>query len=218
MRKTIILMILALALISLPVASRAQSTTLSLTSGGTPTVTGTVAGTPASTQSAVGTTLTATLNFGDVSPKNTNGQVIIVMPIRLSTLANYTVKVQRTAIPATSGVQAGDIGFGVGNFRPQRGTLFLNANAISGIVVTSPFGNDPTAAANDVDGQPQFLGTLNNISTTTGTTIFTGPAITWTGVLANDLTSILADLTFVIVPQFFASTASFTTTLTITIS
>jgi hypothetical protein len=218
MRKAIVSIILALVLISLPVASRAQ-TGLLLNSGGTPTVTGTVAGTPASTQSAIGTTLTATLNFGDVSLNNTNPQVIIVMPIRVTTTSSYSVRVQATTITAGSGVQAVDIGFGVGNFRFQSpGSGRHTANGVSGIVTSGNFGTDPTVAANNTDGQPQFQATLGNISTASPTQIFSGPTTWSNGPTDSDGASVLADLTFVIVPQLFLSTASFTVVLTITIA
>src|SRR5690348_14617901 len=111
-KRTLTTVILALVLIHLnPIPVSAAVT---LTSGGTPTVTGTLVGTAASTDTAVGSTITATLNFGDVSLRNTNARVKIVMPIRISTTSNYSVRVQASVIPGASGVQAADIGFGVG--------------------------------------------------------------------------------------------------------
>jgi hypothetical protein len=196
-----------------------QTGNYQLTSGGSPTVTGTATGTAASVQSATGTTLTATLNFGDVSMRNPNAMVSIVMPIRISTRAagTYRVRVQRTAIGGASGVQAANIGFGVRNFRAQITPNSLRATALSGIVTSGTFGTDPRTAPINADGQPTFSATLNNISTFTPTQIFSGPQTTSSGNYGTNGGSILADLVFVIVPQFYTPTGSFTTTLTITI-
>jgi len=215
-KRTIVVVVLMFGLVIY--TPHADAATLSLTSGGAPPVTGTRAGTAASTDSAVGNTITATLNFGDVSLLNINSQVKIVVPIRISTTANYSVRVQATIIAGGSGVQATDIGFGVGNFRAQvPGSVRLTANAVSGITTSGAFGTDPSLAANDSDGQPQFLATLNNISTAGATQIFSGPATALFGLVGFNATSVLADLTFIIVPQFFTPTASFSVTLTITI-
>src|SRR5437667_8078507 len=160
-KRAIITIILTFALTIF--TTNAYAANLTLTSGGNPTVTGTIAGTPASTDTATGNTITATLAFGDVSLRNPNPRVTIVMPIRISTDSSYTIKAQATVISATSGVQAADIGFGVGNFRAQQpGSFFLAANAVSGVVITNPFSADPSLATNNSDGQPQFLSTINN--------------------------------------------------------
>ena len=217
MKRILRLTLVLLAVSGLLQVSYGQAGNYQLTSGGSPTVTGTATGTAASVQSATGTSLTATLNFGDVSMRNPNTRVSIVMPIRISTKADYRVFVQRTAIGAGSGVQAVNIGFGVRNFRAQVTPNSLRATALSGIVTSGSFGTDPSTAPLNADGQPTFSATLNNISTATPTQIFSGPQTTSTGNYGTNGGSILADLVFVIVPEFYTPTTSFTTTLTITI-
>jgi len=212
-------MVLAIALIRWTPSSSALGNNLVLGSGGPPTVTGAIAGTQASTDSALGNTLTANLFFGDVSPANTNSQVKIVMPIYISAKRNYNISVQCTIIPATSGVQATDIGFGVsGVTAVVPGSTQLTANATS-IVVSSPFNNDPSTATLNGNGQPQFASTMNNVSTTTPTLLFSGPVtVTNGGGLGDIHTAIQVNLIFVIVPQFFNKTASFSTVLTVTMT
>src|SRR6185369_4486449 len=113
-------------------------------------------------------------------------------------------RMQATILAGSSGVQATDIGFGVGNFRAQvPGSVRLTANAVSGITTSGSFGTDPSLAANNSDGQPQYQATLNNISTASATQIFTGPTTVLSGAIGSNNNSILADLTFVIVPQYF---------------
>src|SRR5205809_8092036 len=101
-KRTIITIVLMFGLTI--ITTRTNAATLILTSGGAPIVTGTVAGTAASTNTASGGTITATLVFGDVSLRNTNPRVKIVVPIRISTDAAYKINVQRTVISAASGV------------------------------------------------------------------------------------------------------------------
>jgi len=211
---------MTLVLVGRPIFSYAYANDFILGSGGTPTVTGTMPGTPASTDSSLANTITATLNFGEVGVQNTNGQVKIVMPIYLSAKKNYSIFVQRTAISGTSGVQATDIGFGVGNIRAAiAGSTQLTANAVSGVTISGNFGSDPSTAPSDSEGRPQFVATLNNISTVSPTQIFSGPiTVANGGGIGDTHTGILADLTFVIVPQMFNTTPSFTTVLTITIA
>jgi hypothetical protein len=192
---------------------------LSLTSAGLPAVTGALPGTPVSIQSAAGTRLTAVLNFGDVGARNPNPQVRIVMPIRVSADTAYKVEVQRSIINGSSGVQPADIGFGVGQFRPQLpAPNRLTSNAVSGITTRGTFGSDPSAAPRDRNGRPQFQASLNQIATGAPTVIFSGPDMVAQGDAGDDRNSVLADLTFVITPQFYAVTSSFTIMLTVTIS
>lgn len=182
----------------------AQSTKVSLTSGGFPSVSGELPGTPLSTQSPVREPLEANLNFGDVSPFIYGSRrVIIKTPIRISAKRNYKVEVQRLGGDG-NGVGPADIGFGIGNVRLQTPGDSKNTENATAITITGNFGSDP-AQAPTRNGVPQFQATTADAGETP-TLLFTGvPTAKGGGHVNKDDGSILVDFIFVIGAQYYAA-------------
>ena len=193
-----------LALILTISAVNAGAQKVSITSGGFPSVSGHAPGTPVSTQRALGQTIAAGLVFGDVSPNGISSRrVVIKLPVRISAKRTYKVELQRIAFNDTS-IQPSDIGFGIGNVRPQNfGSDKLTATATN-INILGNFGTNPVTALL-VNGTPRYQSSLADIFTTP-TPIFTGGRTVKRGILGEDGNSILVDLTFVITPQYYTPT------------
>src|SRR5437870_294563 len=63
-----------------------------ISSGGAPTITGTLGGSVTGSSSLLND-LVVTINFGEVSPKNTNGIVKVIVPIAIRSKKEYQVTV-----------------------------------------------------------------------------------------------------------------------------
>lgn len=193
----------------------AQKTTVSLTSGGFPSVNGQKPTTPVSNSASAGQTLLANLNFGDISATAVSRRVSIKLPIRISATTNFKIEVQRVGTTAM-GIKPSDIGFGIGNVRPQADGSKLLSNALS-LNILQSFGTNP-ATAPVRGGVPSFESSLADISENP-TVILTGsPTVKNEEHFGNDDGSILVDLTFVIVAQYFTPSDSENLSLIITVS
>ena len=194
----------------------ADAQTAVISSGGFVSVSGQIPGTPVSTENALGQPIAANLRFGDVSPNGIwSRRVVMRMPIRISADCNYKVEVQRISFDNTS-IQPSDIGFGIGNVRPQiAGSPNLTANAAE-INVSGNFASNPIIAP-VVNGSPHYQNTLANISESL-TPVFYGVPTAAGGKVGEDSNSILVDLTFVIVPQYYTPTENSNLNLTLVIS
>ncbi len=190
--------------------------TVVITSGGFVSVSGQIPGTPVSTESMVGQPIAANLNFGDASPNGMwSRRVVIRMPIRISADCNYKVELQRASFGNTS-IRPSDIGFGIGNARPQiSGSPNLTANALN-VNYFGEFGSNPITAPM-VNGSPRYRNTLADISESP-TPVLTGVPTVAGGAAGDDSNSILADLIFVIVPQYYTPTENSNLNVTILIS
>ncbi len=182
----------------------AQNPIAVISSGGYVSVNGQIPGTPVSTRNATGQPIAANLHFGDVSPNGIlSRRVIIRMPIRISANCNYKVALQRISLNNMT-VKPSDIGFSIGNARPQiAGSPKLTANAAV-INVLGNFGFDVTTAT-VVNGSPRYQSTLTDISENL-TPVLTGVPTIKAGSAGEDANSILIDLIFVIVPQYYSQT------------
>src|ERR1044072_4583907 len=115
-------------LLALCAAGPASAQTFDIGSGGAPTITGarggSVTGTADLTQDLV-----ITINFGEVSPINTNNLVKVVVPVGIRSTAPYQVAVSvvSTFNGNPQAVQRSDIGFGVNNMR-QMGNKSQDCN------------------------------------------------------------------------------------------
>jgi len=91
---------------------------LDISSGGQPTITGAVNGSVTGSAN-VTNDLVVTVNFGEVSPLNTNSIVKVVVPIALRSNQPYQVSVLISGLTVGTGnaLQATDIGFGLQNPR-----------------------------------------------------------------------------------------------------
>src|SRR5574338_138644 len=97
----------------------AQSTSaqaLDISSGGLPTITGAVNGSVTGNAS-VQNDLVVTVNFGEVSPLNTNAIGRVIVPIALRSNQPYQVSVSMSGLTNANSeaLQASDVGFGVQN-------------------------------------------------------------------------------------------------------
>ena len=191
-----------LCMIALSISLAAQPPTVSLTSGGYTTSAGERSGTAGSNQSPTATRLTVNLSFGDVSPGNGRGKVVCVVPIRISSAGNYKIEIGLQNASGIGGPQPKDVGFGVSNVRFQRMSASRGIGEEKALEISRDFANDPTRYTIE-NGQPRFAKTLADIAPGTGTTLFTGAATGAEDLVGTDDGSILADLTFVIVRQYF---------------
>ncbi len=187
---------------------------LDISSGGVPTITGASGGSVTGSSSVLNN-LVVTINFGEISPSNTNGIVKVVVPIAVR--SNQQYKVQATVTGSTNAnaqaLQRTDIGFGVNNFHS------MGANArvcVNPHIFYSPFSNDPASNVTiNVAGRATYPSTLNNAVATT--TILSGPRLS-NGTNARQTDDgYIFNAIFVITPQFYA-TGSTSATITFTIS
>ena len=176
---------------------------LDISSGGLPTITGAVSGSVTGSGN-VRNDLVVTINFGEVSPLNTNSIVKVVVPIALRSNQPYQVSVTMSGLNNANAqaVQASDVGFGLQN--PQ---LLGGAGKVctqSTHIIQSPFNNDPSFSSSiGANGRVQYASSLGNLSGST--VILTGPQLSknnnnnrqgsdgWT-----------FDAIFTLTPQFFA--------------
>lgn len=187
-----------------------------ISSGGTPTITGSLSGSVTGSSSVLNN-LAVTINFGEVSPANTNSIVKVTIPIAVRSTNGYRVRATATSTTGANAqaVQRTDIGFGVRNMR----SMGANAQVCTNNTHTfaSPFSNDPsTSVTINAAGRATYPSTLNNIGT--NTLILSGPRLSATATAARQTNNgYIFDAIVVITPQFFASGAT-SATITFTIS
>jgi hypothetical protein len=174
---------------------------------------GSVSGTSNTTQDLV-----ITVNFGEVSPVNSNNLVKVVVPIAIRSTDPYQVSVSLAG--AFSGnlqaVQRSDIGFGAANIR-QMGNKSQDCNR-SQHLFRAPFNNDPsTNVTFDVNGRAAYPSSLANIAAA-ATVILSGPKLTKGSITKHeDDNGYIFDAVLTIKPQFYAAGA-FSGTITFNIS
>jgi hypothetical protein len=187
-----------------------------ISSGGQPTITGALSGSVTGSANVLNN-LAVTINFGEISPANSNSLVRVVVPIAVRSLQPYQVAVTISGLGNANpqALQASDIGFGANNIRAMgsKSNVCTNSNHI----FYAPFGNDPavtkTIAAN---GRATYQSTLANVSVST--VILSGPRLTKNGNINRDTDDgYIFDAIFANTPQFFAAGTS-SATLTFTIS
>jgi hypothetical protein len=141
---------------------------LDISSGGLPTITGAVNGSVTGSAN-VTNDLVVTVDFGEVSPLNTNAIVKVIVPIALRSNQPYQVSVAASGINNANaqGLQASDVGFGIQNPR-LLGGAGKTCNQ-STHIIRSPFDNDPaTSATVGTNGRVSYASSLANL---TGSTI-----------------------------------------------
>src|ERR1043166_6725452 len=161
------------ALILLAASQKTSAQALDISSGGLPTITGAVGGSVTGNGS-VTNDLVVTINFGEVSPLNTNSIVKVVVPIALRSNQPYQVSVSVSGLnnANSQALQAADIGFGLQNPR-LLGGAGQTCNQ-STHIITSPFNNDPAASATvAASGRVSYSSSLANLSGST--VILSGP-------------------------------------------
>src|ERR1044071_1199877 len=110
--------VLFTALILIAAAQTVSAQALDISSGGQPTITGAVGGSVTGSASVLND-LIVTVNFGEVSPLNTNSVVKVVIPIALRSNQPYQVAVSVSGLRNANAqaLQASDVGFGIQNPR-----------------------------------------------------------------------------------------------------
>jgi hypothetical protein len=167
------------------------------------------------------TPLAFTMNLGDVSATgNPNAYVGGKVKMILRSNAAYGLKAQVTsssgfAAPGGDDISLADVGFGMAN-KANSGTLVVGDPAANSNF-QGAFGNDPSTATKDVDGVPAFATTLNDVSAA-ATDVLQGPRISKKGGIDSPNNGMLVDAIFAVAPQFFNPLASFSATVTFTIS
>ncbi len=200
----------------LAAAQTTSGQALDISSGGLPTITGTVNGSVTGSPD-VRNDLVVTINFGEVSPLNTNSIVKVVVPIALRSNQPYQVAVSMSGLTNANpeAVQASDIGFGIQNLRLLGGAGKECTRSTH--IIRSPFNNDPAlTAAIGANGRVLYTSSLANLS---GSTIFlSGPQLSKNNSINRQQSDgWIFDAIFTLTPQFFATGIS-SATLIFTIS
>jgi len=187
-----------------------------LGSDGLPTISGNVGGSVTGNSTLL-SGLTVTVNFGELSPSNTNQIIKVVIPIAMRADSAYQMAVTRSGSVSadTNSVQFSDIGFGIQNLRSYGDTpTTCGVNSI----LHTPFNNDPstTLTINGSTGRAQYSSSLANIGTST--VVLNGPQLStnFGGSGQNDGWAF--DAILAIKPQFYTPGVFSGITLTFVIS
>src|SRR5438132_10303537 len=106
-----------LSVVILCAFATAEAQTFDISSGGQPTITGASGGSVTGSSSVLND-LIVTVNFGEISPANTNSIVKVTVPIAVRSNQQYKVQASVTGSSNANAqaVQFTDIGFGINNF------------------------------------------------------------------------------------------------------
>lgn len=194
----------------------ASAQALDISSGGQPTITGAVGGSVTGSASVLND-LVVTVNFGEVSPLNTNSVVKVVIPIALRSNQPYQVAVSMSGLANANpqALQASDVGFGLQNPRLLGGAGKVCTQSTH--VVTAPFDNDPALSATvGSNGRVVYPSSLGNL--VGSTVILSGPELSKNNSSKRQNSDgWVFDAVFALTPQFFVAGVS-SATLVFTIS
>ena len=207
---------LFIALIIIAAAQTISAQALDISSGGQPTITGTVGGSVTGSASVLND-LIVTIDFGEVSPLNTNSIVKVVIPIALRSNQPYQLAVSVSGLNNGNlqALQPSDIGFGLQNIR-KLGGAGQDCNQ-STHIIRSPFDSDPALNATvGSNGRVTYPSSLANLSGST--VILSGPILSKNNSIKRQQSDgYVFDAIFALTPQFFAAGVS-SATLIFTIS
>ena len=203
-------------LILLTVAPSISAQAIDISSGGQPTITGSLNGSVTGSASVLDN-LVVTINFGEVSPMNTNAIVKVIVPIALRSNQPYQVSVSFSGLTNANAqaVQASDVGFGIQNLR-KLGGAGQDCNQ-STHIIRSPFDNDPAVTATvGSNGRVSYVSSLANLSAST--VVLSGPELSKNNSSKRQQSDgWIFDAVITLTPQFFVAGVS-STTLIFTIS
>ncbi len=133
--------------------------------------------------------------------------------------AAYTLNAQVTTSSGFGTIANGDmalsdVGFGIGSVSNSGPKVF--GDPASGSTVAAAFASDPSAAAKDVDEEPIFTASLDDV--TSSVQVLDGPRISNRGGIGSPNNGLLVDTTYAIGPQFYTPVASFDATVTFTLA
>ena len=210
MRRPRLIYLLTLVVICLCVSHKTAAQALDISSGGQPTITGAVNGS-VSGSADVTNDLVVTINFGEVSPLNTNSVVKVVVPIAIRSNQAYQVTVSTSGLSnaAAQAIQGSDVGFGLQNLRLLGGAGKVCTQSTH--TIRSPFDNDPAFTATVAsNGRVSYQSSLNTLSGST--VILSGPVLSKNNSSKRQQSDgWIFDAIFVLTPQFFSSGVSSTT-------
>ena len=200
----------------LSIAPSIAAQALDISIGGQPTITGTLNGSVTGSASVLDN-LIVTVDFGEVSPLNTNPIVKVIVPIALRSNQPYQVSVSFSGLTNANAqaLQSTDVGFGIQNIRRLGGAGQICTQSTH--IIRSPFDNDPaitaTVGSNGRVGYPSSLGSLSG-----STIILSGPELSKNNSSKRQQSDgYIFDAIFTITPQFFVAGVS-TATLIFIIS
>ena len=203
-------------LILLTVAQTVSAQALDISSGGQPTITGAVNGSVTGSASVLDD-LVVTINFGEVSPANTNAIVRVMVPIGIRSNQPYQVSVSMSGLTNANvqALQRTDVGFGLQNIRRLGGAGQICNQSTH--IIRTPFDNDPaTTATIAANGRVSYTSTLGNLSGST--VILSGPELSKNNSSKRQQSDgYIFDAIFTITPQYFAPGVS-TATLVFSIA
>src|ERR1051326_8048688 len=195
------------ALILLAASQITSAQALDISSGGLPTITGAVGGSVTGNGS-VTNDLVVTINFGEVSPLNTNSIVKVNVPIALRSNQPYQVSVTVSGLNNgnAQALQASDIGFGLQNVRKLGGAGQDCTQSTH--TIRSPFNNDPALNATiGGTGRVTYTSSLANMSGST--IILSGPVLSKNNSIKRQQSDgYVFDAIFTLTPQFFSAGVS----------
>jgi len=148
---------------------------LDISSGGLPTITGAVNGSVTGSAD-VKSDLVVTINFGEVSPLNTNSIVKVVVPVGIRSNQPYQVAVSMSGLnnANSEAIHASDVGFGIQNIRVLGGAGKVCTQSTH--IIRSPFNNDPASSASvGGNGRISYTSTLANLAGST--VVLSGPQL-----------------------------------------
>jgi hypothetical protein len=152
--------------------------------------------------------LVVTINFGEVSPLNTNPIVKVIVPIALRSNQPYQVSVSMSGMSNGTGesLQASDVGFGIQNLRLLGGAGKVCNQSTH--IIRSPFDNDPaTAATIATNGRVVYPSSLGSLSG--ATVLLSGPELSKNNSSKRQQSDGWAfDAIVTITPQFFTAGVS----------
>ncbi|HEV8366589.1 MAG TPA: hypothetical protein VGQ39_01440 [Pyrinomonadaceae bacterium] len=193
-------------------AQTASAQALDISSGGQPTITGAVNGSVTG-NADVRNDLVVTINFGEVSPLNTNSIVKVVVPIAIRSNQPYQVAVSVSGLTNANAqaIQTSDVGFGLQNMRVLGGAGKICTQSTH--IFGSPFFNDPASSSTvGSNGRVSYPSSLANLSGTT--IILSGPQLSKNNSsIRQQSDGYVFDAIFTLTPQFFAAGISSATLL-----
>src|SRR5215204_4000325 len=196
-----------LLLILLALAQTISAQALDISSGGQPTITGAVNGSVTGNAS-VQNDLVVTVNFGEVSPLNTNSIVKVIVPIAIRSNQPYQVAVSTTGLTNANAqaLQASDVGLGLQNIRVLGGAGKICTQSTH--IIRSPFDNDPAITATvGASGRVSYTSSVGNLSGST--VILSGPQLSKNNSINRQQSDgYVFDAIFAVTPQFFATGVS----------
>jgi hypothetical protein len=190
----------------LTVVESVPAQALDISSGGLPRITGSVNGSVTGGAN-VTNDLVVTVNFGEVSPLNTNPIVKVIIPIALRSNQPYQVSVSAGGITGSGNdLQASDVGLGLQNARLLGGAGQVCNQSTH--IIRSPFNNDPaTSATIGTNGRVAYPSSLANLSGST--MILSGPELSKNNSSKRQQSDgWVFDVILTITPQFFTAGAS----------